>query len=187
MEWLSVDERDRAQRFHFEEDRVRFVVARGMLREILGSYLSKSAANITFCLCKGGKPAIPGRPLHFNVSHSHDLLLCAITPNREVGVDVERLRSIDELEAIANQFLSARDWAMLANLPVERREREFFHCWTRMEARVKAAGVGLWSTSSSSESGWSIYDLAPARHYVGAVAIADGPIRIRCWNWPTYD
>ncbi len=101
---LSSDELARAARFHFERDRTRFSVARAALREILAHYLGTSPAEIAFVYGDHGKPALapPYGDLRFNLSHSHDLALCAVARGSEVGVDVERIRELDDLEGMAD-------------------------------------------------------------------------------------
>jgi len=142
---LSSDELARAARFHFERDRTRFLVARAALREILAHYLGASPAEIAFVYGDHGKPALapPHGDLRFNLSHSHGLALCAVTRGREVGVDVERIRELDDLEDLARSVFSARELAALHRLPEPGLLAGFFTGWTRKEAFIKALGEGL--------------------------------------------
>src|SRR4051812_17773983 len=93
---LSEDERERAARFHFRRDAERFVVARGVLRDILGRYLCERPERLRFVYNEFGKPSLAGEhaggPHRFNLSHSRDLALYAVTLGREVGVDLEFVR-----------------------------------------------------------------------------------------------
>jgi len=99
---LSADEQLRAERFYFEQDRRRFVVSRGLLRTILGCYLGIEPSRLQFCYGSRDKPALVetsgGGTLRFNLSHSQGLALYAVTRNREIGVDLERIRPISEAE-----------------------------------------------------------------------------------------
>ena len=140
---LSADERERADRFHFERDRRRFVTARGLLRVLLGRYLDVDPADLLFGYGPRGKPFLAGAALRFNVSHSSGLALLAFTRERELGIDVERERSMTEWEDIARHYFSAREGAELRSLPAQEREAAFFRCWTRKEAFIKATGDGL--------------------------------------------
>ena len=142
---LSSDELARAARFHFERDRTRFSVARAALREILAHYLGASPAEIAFVYGDHGKPALapPDGDLRFNLSHSHDLALCAVARGREVGVDVERIRELDDLEELSRRVFSAREQAALRRLPEPNRLAGFFTAWARKEAFIKALGEGL--------------------------------------------
>ncbi|NJN85381.1 MAG: hypothetical protein HC881_02470 [Leptolyngbyaceae cyanobacterium SL_7_1] len=89
-QWLSMDERDRADRFYFEHHRRRFIMARGILRSVLGGYLAHHPSQIRFCYSSRGKPSLafadPEQRLYFNVSHSEDLSLYAIAGNPWVSM-----------------------------------------------------------------------------------------------------
>ena len=117
---LSSDELARAARFHFERDRTRFSVARAALREILAHYLGASPDEIAFVYGGHGKPALapPHGDLRFNLSHSHDVALCAVARGREVGVDVERIRELDDLEENPDGMFSRRGSGDARQLPV---------------------------------------------------------------------
>ena len=142
---LSEDERERADRFRFERDRSRYIVGRGLLRELLARYLQRPPADLTFEYGEFGKPTLPSGPW-FNLSHSGPLALYAFSSLGEVGVDIE----LDEGErahersiAIAERFFSASEVKALRSLPPEARPRAFLSCWTRKEAFIKARGDGL--------------------------------------------
>ncbi len=141
---LSPDEQQRAARFHFERDRIRFTAARAALRRILSRYLRCAPADLAFDYSPHGKPALPGdNPLSFNLSHSGDWAVCAVTLSRRVGVDIELIRPDLASETIAERFFSPREAAELRALPRHEQPAAFFRCWTRKEAFVKARGEGL--------------------------------------------
>lgn len=142
---LSEDERDRADRFHFERDRRRFVAARSILRRSLARYLDAEPAELVFAYGEHGKPSLPGSDLSFNVSHSGRLALFAFASGFEIGVDVELLAHArpDNDEQVAARFFSAREVEALRAYPESERDRGFLRCWTRKEAFVKAHGDGL--------------------------------------------
>jgi 4'-phosphopantetheinyl transferase len=144
---LSSDERDRAQRFIFERDRNSFTVARGILRHLLGEYLSCQPHTIEFSYGSNGKPELAGSrlnlPIRFNLSHSHGVALFAITLGRRVGIDVELVRTEAAGKDIAARYFSAQETNELRGLPTEQQAEGFFLCWTRKEAYVKAKGDGL--------------------------------------------
>jgi len=134
---LSPDERMRAERFHFEEDRNHFIISRGILRTILGRYLSVEPDKLQFCYGKHGKPALAdisgkGR-ICFNSSRSEGLALYAFTRDREIGIDIEHIRDIPEMEHIVEGFFSEREKVVFRSLPESKRKEAFFHCWTRKE------------------------------------------------------
>jgi 4'-phosphopantetheinyl transferase len=142
---LSVDERERARRFHFEVDRRRFVAARAALRLILASYVECAPDTLVFEYGEWGKPFLCDARfgLHFNLSHSANVAIYGITRDRRIGVDVEQVRELPDLERIATQFFSDVERRELFTLPPAQRTAAFFKCWTCKEAYVKARGEGL--------------------------------------------
>jgi 4'-phosphopantetheinyl transferase len=146
-QWLSQDEHQQAQRFLVERERQRYMVARGVLRGILGAYLGQNPAKLRFVYGPHGKPALHpeenDRLLSFNVSHSYGLALYAVTQGREIGVDLEQMRPLDDLERLARHCFSAGECASLLSLPPALQHQAFYACWTRKEALIKATGEGL--------------------------------------------
>ncbi|MBI5657071.1 MAG: 4'-phosphopantetheinyl transferase superfamily protein [Geobacter sp.] len=143
---LSPDEQSRCSRFVIQKVRDRFIAARGQLREILASYLSCAPAEIAFRYGEHGKPllnASPQPPLQFNLSHSGEHALVAVTMHAAIGIDIEQLRSGRPLLKLAERFFSARESAELRSLPEQLQEDAFYACWTRKEAYLKAIGTGL--------------------------------------------
>jgi 4'-phosphopantetheinyl transferase len=146
-EYLSPDERQRAARFRFDTDRKRFAVCRGMLREVLSRYLEMSPKRLSFQYGPFGKPMLrhdsTAGCIEFNVSHSGALVLVALSADRPVGIDVERIRTEVRSQEIAERFFSPSEAAKLRSLPASLRAYAFFNCWTRKEAYLKAVGDGL--------------------------------------------
>ena len=144
---LSSDESARATAFRFERDRRRFVAARAFLRTILSLYLDCSPTELHFKYTEYGKPALinfqVNANLTFNLAHSGELALYAITLERAIGVDIEQIRQEFADDEIARRFFSAREASRLFSLPANDRLRAFFDCWTRKEAFIKAKGLGL--------------------------------------------
>jgi|SRR5215472_6371383 len=206
---LSADERAKAERFYVERDRRHFVVARGVLRTILSRYLNQAPEALSFCYGPHGKPALAGESdgagIRFNLSHSRELALYAITRGREVGIDVEGVRADLVVAEIAAQFFSPRELAMLQTLPADEQRQAFFRCWTRKEAYIKARGDGLSMRldgfdvslapgqpaailgahrGPSEASRWLLRDLAPIPGSAAALAVEGHGCRLRCWLWP---
>jgi 4'-phosphopantetheinyl transferase len=207
---LAPDEQARAERYVFPKDRTHFLVARGLLRVLLGRYVQRQPQLLRFCYGPHGKPELApdmADTLRFNVSHSHGLALYAITRQRDIGVDVEYVRPGFAEERIAERFFSPREVAVLRALPGALQTTAFFACWTRKEAFIKARGDGLslpldqfdvaftpgepatllytaWDPSEAAR--WTIRDLAPGPDYMGAVAVAvAGPAwQLTCWLGP---
>ncbi len=145
-EWsiLCADEQARATRLRFARDRSRFVLSRAGLREVLAGYLDRSAPTIEFELGPFGKPSIvEAGMIRFSLSRSGGRALVAVASGREVGVDLEVIRSGPADDLAESRMLSPTERAAIAALPAERRRAAFFACWTRKEAYLKANGRGL--------------------------------------------
>lgn len=139
---LSADELERADRFLMERLTDRFVLRRGLLRLLLGRFTGRDPAALVFDYGTHGKPALPGGP-SFNLSDSEDSLAIAVAAEGRIGVDIERLRPIESADGIADRFFHTAERAALQALLPERRDEGFLLAWTRKEAFIKAAGVGL--------------------------------------------
>lgn len=202
---LSAKELGRASRFYFERDRCRFIAARGILREILGSYLEMSPSQLHFSYSSRGKPYLGATPLHFNVTHSENLVLVAVSTACPLGIDVEQIRPIPEFEDIAINYFSTREATKLMALPREQQRRAFYRMWTCKEAGLKAAGTGLSELKSHAEarfpqeelekihaiSGtnsiaapWTMVELSPAPEYVATLAAPATGLTLSSWQWP---
>lgn len=144
---LTPDEHERAARFHFDRDRRRFIVSRGMLRQLLGHFSGLDAKAIRFDNGQFGKPylsASPQRPsLEFSLSHSGDWALAGFTRGRVIGVDMEEVRAMPDYRELALANFAAAEVAALMALPQEEQLDAFFACWVRKESYVKALGFGL--------------------------------------------
>lgn len=103
--FLCVEERDRAARFQFPRLRDSFILSRGALRLVQASYLRCPPEEVVFLYGEKGKPSLAGAsPLRFNASHSGAIALSAFALSLELGVDVEQLRPMGDLQAIAARF-----------------------------------------------------------------------------------
>lgn len=199
---LTCDERQRSARLRFERDRRRFVVAHGVLRDILGRYLGIRGDRIRFISNAFGKPALHaafGGRVRFNLSHSADRALIAIAADACIGIDVERIRTQSDYIEIARCFLSAAEVDCLSRVPRHRRAHAFFSCWTKKEAYVKACGEGLaiplmsFSVPVTNDrtpvsadfhgARWSLHTLQPAPGYIGALAIEGSGWRLSQRDW----
>ncbi len=144
---LSEDELIRAERFYFERDRHRFVFARGNLRVILGRYVKQNPASLNFIYNDFGKPFLTAEPnqpsVNFNLSHSDMWGVLAVTLQKEVGIDIEKIKDSIKIEEIAERFFAPGEIAQIRALEPRERIDAFFNCWTRKEAFIKAVGKGL--------------------------------------------
>ncbi len=200
--WLSAEERERASGLLSGTHQRRFVVARGMLRRLLGCYLDQDPSAVAFSRGAHGKPFLQEGGLHFNVSHTHELALYAIAQSREVGVDVEWMRPQVAHEQIAARFFSLEEQGALAEVPDEERRAAFYNIWTRKEAYVKArgggiaAGLGTFAVSLGAKAAllhsdegrdeverWKLIALEPADGYVAALCGAGVDWQVQGWHW----
>lgn len=144
---LSSDERQRAERFYFERDRKKFIACRGLLRVILSRYLNLEPQKLEFTYSLQGKPELNNidreERLCFNVSHSQGLAVYAIALNRAVGIDLEHLRDISDVQQLAERFFSKSESSLINPLPELQQQELFFRFWTIKEAYLKATGEGL--------------------------------------------
>jgi 4'-phosphopantetheinyl transferase len=142
---LSEDEREHAEAFRFAPSRLTFVVARGCLRALLGRYLRVEPAAIRFDYGAQGKPSIayPATTLAFNQSHSGDRAVFALVSSSQIGIDIEQITKLSDLNSIAERFFSPEEAADLRTISPSPSERAFFATWTRKEAFVKAVAQGL--------------------------------------------
>ena len=193
---LAADEWERALRFRFDRHRRRYQVGRAVLRELLGAYLGMPASEVVFSYGPRGKPYLGGPAatggLSFNLSNSHELALVGLLRGPEIGVDLEFLKPMPDLEQIAERFFSASEREALRELPAGRKREGFFNCWTRKEAYLKAVGEGLAAPLDSFDvtlipgepprmltlkgdaeraRRWSYRCFRPAGDYIGALAI----------------
>jgi 4'-phosphopantetheinyl transferase len=176
---LADDERRRAHRFLMEQDRRRYTVHRARLRAILSAYLGQRPTELRFGHAAGGKPFIQGEEageqgLRFNAAHSDGLALYSISRGLETGVDVERIRGSLARPWIAERFFKAADAARLSRVPEAEYASEFFACWTRLEAELKAAGRGFTPEPAGhreSHETWTVHEVEPGPGYAGALAV----------------
>jgi 4'-phosphopantetheinyl transferase len=185
---LSADELAKARWFRKEQDRDCYVFARAALRSILAGYLKTTPGEPVFRYGPQGKPELANAVVRFNMSHSHELVLCAVGHADDVGVDVERVRPGVEQDLAA--CLPPAALRVLNALPPTARRRAFFQGWTRMEAYSKAGGEGLGSGLETFELFlgeqprlWSLHDFVPRRGYVGALATRPGKYSLAYWKW----
>jgi 4'-phosphopantetheinyl transferase len=205
---LSADELRRASKYYFQRESDRFVVARGVLRTILGSYLLLSPLEIGFSFNRYGKPALHQRLdedlLRFNVAHSGTIALFAFTRGREIGIDVEYVQENSASLELAEHFFSPTEASILSALAPHSRTLAFFDCWTRKEAYIKARGEGLshplnrftvsvtpgfpaalltTDDDPKEAARWMLMDLFLGHEYRAALAVEGELAGFDCWQW----
>lgn len=190
---LSPDEQARAGAFRNDTARQNFVLAHAALRSILAQQLQLASAAIQFTTGPHGKPALTGTAagrLEFNLTHSGQLALIAVTARAEVGIDVEAIRPMPDALPLAKRFFSAHEAAELQEQPAREQSAAFLNLWTRKEALAKATGLGIANSLARFEvamgaeanvrtidgdaglaAQWSLHSFQPAPGYVAAVAV----------------
>jgi 4'-phosphopantetheinyl transferase len=191
-----------------EEAGRRFVVSHGALRKILGRYLDERPEQIRLVTDARGKPHLASRAnapsICFSLSHGGAFALCAVTKNRDVGVDVEQIRPVSALREIAARYFSRHEREALCAMSPDRTLEAFFQCWTRKEAYSKAMGQGVsrrWTqfsvsltpgavaqlpgagTKAGDDGRFTLCPLEPEAGYVAAVAAWGAGWHLRCWDW----
>jgi 4'-phosphopantetheinyl transferase len=204
LDRLSPDERARADRFVFDRHRFRYIRGRAALRALLGKHLQIPAADVSLRTAPGGKPFLADAPpsLYFNVSHSGDLALIALTTGAEIGIDLEAVRPhADDWVSLARRYFASEEVAALERYSTSERVQAFFRGWTRKEAIVKLLGDGLRMPldrfivpldetaiapvllSDGGSVPWHLTPLTPAPAYWGACATYRRPDRLLLRPW----
>ena len=204
---LSKEENDKADSFHFKDDRENYIGRHAILRKILGRYLSLEPNNINFSYRSHGKPSLSnysnGDKIHFNLSHSKGLVLYAMTRGREVGIDVERIiPGIMDEQFISNVF-SQKELYSIQSLPMDMRTNALFQNWTRKEAFIKALGQGLSydlkridvsaalgeksiisnrNSDADNSYCWSLRDIELGPGYAGSIVVEGYNWALKCWK-----
>ncbi len=140
---LAPNECLRAERYFLERDKRRFIVARGTMRLILGTLIGSDPERLVIEYGAEGKPSLAESSLNFNLSHAHEQTVLAVAWQREIGVDIEFIRPVQDMQQIARKYFSPNEYASLLSLPPSERLIAFFKCWSRKEAFIKALGKGL--------------------------------------------
>jgi 4'-phosphopantetheinyl transferase len=207
--YLSVDERTRAERFLFEKDKKRFIAGVGILRALLGLYLDTDPCELRFHYGDHGKPRLSDESgkeiLYFNRSSSEGRAVYGFTRDCEIGVDIEYIRDLPEMNRITERYFSEIENEVFGSLPENEKREAFFNCWTIKEALVKATGDGLFRPLDSFEvflgpdeparlinvagnpstaARWSIQSFKPAPGYAAAFAVEGHDWKLYQWQWP---
>jgi len=150
---LTEDERTKVSRYRFEKDRHSSLVTRALVRTVLSRYAAASPGDWRFISNEFGRPEIleprEERSLRFNLSHTEGLVVCLVSRDREVGVDVENRARGGDLLNVADRFFSPFEVKALRALPPEEQMDRFFLYWTLKESYIKARGMGLAISLSS--------------------------------------
>jgi 4'-phosphopantetheinyl transferase len=209
---FSEEEKERVARFLYKTPRDRFIAARGILRRVLSLYKGVKPQELEFHYGPYGKPELcgPGTEpeqaprkekgrIHFNLSHSGERFILAISLQDPVGVDIEEMSSTIDFKSIAHRFFCQNEYAALESLPSDRRKEAFYRCWTLKEAYVKARGEAMWDhmgrieipfldrkvtvRDRDGERLWHLCEIQAGPHHRAALAVRGNPGRLRCFSY----
>lgn len=208
---LSPKERKRADQFYFEKDKNHYITGHGVIKVLLSRYLNKRAKDIGFCYGPYGKPECVdqcnNKKIYFNYSHSEEVALYAFSIDNDLGIDVEYIRDIADMNQIVNNICSQEEIIVFETLAESDRRTAFFNCWTRKEAFIKAVGKGLSmpldqfkvsflpnkpakllsvNAEEKTKQEWHIQDLKPAYGYAAAIAVKGPPPNLKYFQVPKY-
>jgi 4'-phosphopantetheinyl transferase len=202
---LSPEERARNRRYKDVAHSRCFVISRAILRLLIADRTGCPPEQILFDVERNGKPTLryPAAQISFNVSHSNELIVYAISGGGVFGIDVEKIAPIEDCDGIVRRFFARVEREELALAPPDELLRWFYCCWVRKEAHLKATGVGLsggldkfavsinprqparfldLQTEPDGPSGWRLHHLEPAQGYVGALSMAGDEFSMSDWN-----
>jgi 4'-phosphopantetheinyl transferase len=188
---LAEEERKHADRFCFEADRHSYTVTRGILRTLLGKYLQLAPKALILTAGRFGKPGLSEsqneKRIAFNVSHSGHYSLLVFGIDVQLGVDVEHVRTRNNIVEVAKTIFSQGEYANFMSLSDLDRDRAFFRAWTRKEAFVKGIGEGLSIPLDHVEidgtDEWSLHDICVHDDYAAALAVKAKNIDLRLWDF----
>jgi 4'-phosphopantetheinyl transferase len=208
-EWLSDDERARASRFQFSRHRDGYIAGRGILRYLLAKYCGQIVPKqLEFAAGHRGKPYLKTgngcRPLLFSQADSNGIALYAFNRRDEIGIDIEHMREVLDMDAFVSRTFSAVEKAAYFSLPFKDRKEAFFNCWTRKEAFIKAIGEGLYFPLDQFDvtlkpdeparllraagrpepaSSWLMLDFTPMTGYKAALALPRSECTVSFWRF----
>ena len=157
-----------------------YVVSRAMQRQLLADYVGGLPSEISFGIVAMGKPTL-SKPndigLKFNTTHTGNLIIIAVTKERDIGVDAEKVRPLPRALKVARRFFSGAEYRMLSALPESEIERAFLSIWVRREGTAKARGDSVWRGLASWKNGalesssheWTVEPLDLGPEFVGVV------------------
>jgi 4'-phosphopantetheinyl transferase len=201
--YLSNTEEDRASKFRFESHKNNYIIRTGILRLLLANYMTCQPNEIEFKLGKFGKPELENSKQKFNLSHSKNKSLIAISQNKEIGIDIEFIDASIEAKTIATHFFSKDEIKQLYTLNDEKLAQGFFNIWTKKEAFIKAVGTGLTypldafdvslntlkkkaliriKSSTKEAQKWNLFSIKTFNDYAGAIAYKGTEKQIHYYN-----
>jgi 4'-phosphopantetheinyl transferase len=188
---LSRDEHERAARFRIECSRRQFMIARGVLRDVLSRYSQARPEEIRFNYSRYGKPYLDGSnpdQIAFNLTHSENICLIAVTHGSALGIDVERVKSFENYESLVSEACSSEESATIRSVDSRSRAETFLQIWTRKEAHMKALGQGLSGDFRNSAPGaqWTFHTFSPGDGYIATAAVRACNVHFEIRDWSAW-
>ncbi|MBS1518085.1 MAG: 4'-phosphopantetheinyl transferase superfamily protein [Bacteroidetes bacterium] len=197
-ELLSADEFSKAQRYKFPVDKQNYIICRGNLRKILSEYTNEAPQKIRFEYSDKGKPFLKNSEIFFNLSHSGERCVIAVSRAENLGIDIERIREVKDLLNISAKYFSETEFDLIKKSPPKIRTELFFRIWTLKEAFIKATGEGLSyplkgfsvllnagdshsvniRNRAEENDLWSLFSLECNEYYLSSLAIKSFSVRI---------
>lgn len=165
-----------------ESERHTKTVARAFIRSVLSKYTDIKPEKLCFKRSLHGKPEVSnlGVKLSFNLSHTSDIIVCAVTNNADIGIDVERIRFKPSLAKLSETLFNAKEQLDMSSLKGAEQQRRFFDYWTLKESFVKATGAGL--REPLNEVGFIPGETAASIQYVSKHSCKNK--NWHSWLWP---
>lgn len=202
---LSEDEQERAEKLKIEDKRHQYIITRGSLRKCLGLLTEADPTVFKFKYLKHGKPVLEESSqyadISFNVSHSNDIALVAISRKQNIGIDVEKINYETDHQALVTRFFSKAEQAEFNTYSESTKAKAFCACWTRKESFIKATGDGVTygldtfditvdpeeqkptiTLHKASTETWSALNLPINDDYMACLASNTDTINVRCWH-----
>lgn len=199
---LSQEEISRKVKLISQNRQEDYVISRGVLRSILAQYLEVAAENVPLKTYPNGKPYLPGSDLQFNISHSEDLFLYGFVLDVPIGVDLQQVYPISNINTLIKNYFSPYEQQILSTEKKTRLKDLFFRIWTAKEAYLKGTGEGFQrpansfsictktdgllnfelreDTTTPDNEGWNIRELHLAEDYRAALAVKGQITHIQC-------
>jgi len=140
---LSPEENRKASYYKFEHKQHAYIVTQAVLRILISAYLDTEPADVILVASKKGKPFLINEPsLFFNISNSHEICVYAFSRDAEVGIDIEKIRDLPDIDQLIEKNLTSREKAYFRKNP-DHKLSLFFQFWTFKESYLKAIGEGM--------------------------------------------
>ena len=184
---LSADEESRAQRLLDSQKQHFFITGRGKLRQILSLYLDLPAQNVVFSYHPDGKPSLAPSfhsNITFNLSHSADLAVVAVSRKNAVGTDIEKIDYSLNYQQLSKYYFNDDEQNTLRSATTVRKRRTFYRLWTAKEARLKMVGTGFTQLQSKIETPAFLCHFYTSPDAIAALACSAKNTVVAKFNFP---